>query len=237
MSSALGIAAVTAVLKNLLDNRLIEQGVAASLGDVSVSALPPDRIPTGTDERSQLNLFLYRITPNSKWRAAPANGATHAGTALESAHTASTKDSARGAAPRTSTHADSADSPTPPDVPPRPPLALDLHYLLTAYGEQDLQAEILLGYGIETLHSAATLHREAIRNALAAITSTGSTAVIPPARAALAATQLGDSVAAIDIAPEFLSTEEVSRLWSTLQARYRPSAAYKVSTVLIGSGA
>ena len=242
MSSALGIAAVTAVLKNLLDNRLIEQGVAASLGDVSVSALPPDRIPTGTDERSQLNLFLYRITPNSKWRAAPANGATLARTALESDHTASTKDSSRGAAPRgaaprASTHADSADSPTPPDVPPRPPLALDLHYLLTAYGEQDLQAEILLGYGIETLHSAATLHREAIRNALAAITSTGSTAVIPPARAALAATQLGDSVAAIDIAPEFLSTEEVSRLWSTLQARYRPSAAYKVSTVLIGSGA
>src|SRR5437660_7926311 len=126
MSSALGIAAVTAVLKNLLDNRLIEQGVAASLGDVSVSALPPDRIPTGADERSQLNLFLYRLTPNSGWR-----GRT---TADGNGNGAPTRGAAQAVGPR--------------------PLALDLHYLVTAYGEQDLQAEILLGYAIQTLHEA-----------------------------------------------------------------------------------
>ncbi len=63
MSSALAIASVTAVLKSLLDNRLVEQGAPASVGDVSVTALPPDRITTGADERSQLNLFLYRVTP------------------------------------------------------------------------------------------------------------------------------------------------------------------------------
>src|SRR6266540_6897560 len=44
MSSALVIASMTAVLKSLLDNRLIEHGVAATVGDVSVTALPPDRI-------------------------------------------------------------------------------------------------------------------------------------------------------------------------------------------------
>src|SRR5438067_457520 len=104
MSSALAIAAVTAVLKNLLDNRLIEQGVAATLGDVTVSAQPPDRISVGADEKSQLNLFLYRLTPNTGWRKTDSrNGNGHG-----------------------------------------PSLALDLHYLLTAYGEQDLQAEILL---------------------------------------------------------------------------------------------
>jgi uncharacterized protein DUF4255 len=200
MSSALGIAAVTAVLKNLLDNRLIEQGVAASLGDVTVSALPPDRIPTGADERSQLNLFLYRLTPNSAWRVRP----------------------------------DRAGVKSTPGGPP--PLALDLHYLLSAYGEQDLQAEILLGYGVQTLHEAGTLERDAIRAALAAIAPNGSAGVVPPARAALSSSRLAEAVERIEVTPEFLGTEEVSRLWSTLQARYRPSAAYKVSAVLIEAG-
>ncbi len=40
MSSALAIAAVTAVLKDLLINGLIDHDLTASIGDVSVSALP-----------------------------------------------------------------------------------------------------------------------------------------------------------------------------------------------------
>jgi hypothetical protein len=190
MSSALGIAAVTAVLKNLLDNRLIEQGIAASLGDVTVSALPPDRITVGADEKSQLNLFLYRLTPNTNWRK---NGHARA-------------------------------------------LVLDLHYLLTAYGEQDLQAEILLGYGMQMLHEADSLDRGDIRSALAVIAPRGSAGVISPTRAALSESKLADAVERIDITPEFLSTEEISRLWSTLQARYRPSSAYKVSAVMLEAG-
>jgi Pvc16 N-terminal domain len=192
MSSALGIAAVTAVLKNLLDNRLIEQGVAGRLGDVTVSALPPDRIATGADEKSQLNLFLYRLTPNTAWRK---GSGEHNGRAR--------------------------------------PLAIDLHYLLTAYGEQDLQAEILLGFGMQTLYQAGTLGREEIRSSLAVIAPRGSASVIAPARAALSESSLADAVEHLEITPEFLSTEEISRLWSTLQARYRPSTAYKVSAVLI----
>ncbi len=45
-----------------------------------------------------------------------------------------------------------------------PPLALDLHYLLTAYGAAEMNAEILLGYGMQLLHqfpgskSRATAH-------------------------------------------------------------------------------
>ena len=200
MSSALSIAAVTAVLKNLLDNRLIEQGLATSLGDVSVSALPPDRIATGADEKSQLNLFLYRLTPNSSWRRSTP---TEHGGASNGAR----------------------------------PLALDLHYLLTAYGEQDLHAEILLGYGIQMLYEAATLDREAIRASLAVIAPQNSAGVIAAARAALSDSSLADAVERIEVTPEFLSTEEVSRLWSTLQARYRPSSAYKVSAVLIEASA
>ncbi|PJI52282.1 hypothetical protein CTI14_44950, partial [Methylobacterium radiotolerans] len=47
-----------------------------------------------------------------------------------------------------------------------PPLALDLHYLLTAYGRAELQAEVLLGYALQLLHESAVLPREAVRRAL-----------------------------------------------------------------------
>src|ERR1044072_4100458 len=69
MSNALAIASVTAVLKDLLNNRLIDHDVAASVGNVAVTRLAPDRIDTtSTSQQSQLNLFLYQVTPNSGWR-------------------------------------------------------------------------------------------------------------------------------------------------------------------------
>src|ERR1043165_2338880 len=43
-----------------------------------------------------------------------------------------------------------------------PPLALDLHYLLTAYGGAELHSEILLGYGMQLLHETPVLPRDAI---------------------------------------------------------------------------
>ena len=46
------------------------------------------------------------------------------------------------------------------------PLALDLHYVLTAYGRADFQAEILLGYAMHLLHERPVLDRAAIRRAL-----------------------------------------------------------------------
>jgi hypothetical protein len=208
MSSALAIASVTAVLKNLLDNRLIEQGVAASVGDVTVTALPPDRITTGADERSQLNLFLYRITPNTGWRRSPLT--------LGNGHQA-----------RNGSNGSDGEAKVEPPV----PLALDLHYLLTAYGEQDFQAEILLGYAMQLLHEVSALTPEHIRSALAGPNGSGGS--LPPTRAALAASPLADLVEQVTIIPEFTNSEEMSRLWSALQARYRPSATYKVSAVLL----
>jgi hypothetical protein len=64
MSSALILASVTAVIRNLLENGLVERGVTSSIGsDTSISALPLDRIETGTEEKAQINLFLYQVTP------------------------------------------------------------------------------------------------------------------------------------------------------------------------------
>ena len=58
MSSAVAIAAVTAVLKELLVNGLIDHDLTASLGDVIVTAMAPDRITTGADERSHSIFFV-----------------------------------------------------------------------------------------------------------------------------------------------------------------------------------
>src|SRR4051794_27104830 len=123
MSSALAIASVTAVLKDLLNNGIIDRDLVSALGGVTVTALPPDRIDTSANNRqSQLNLFLYQVTPNAEWRNAKNSSA---------------------------------------------PLALDLHYLLTAYGASEFHGEILLGYGMQLLHETPILPIEAIRRALA----------------------------------------------------------------------
>ena len=67
MSNALAIAAVTAVLKSLLQEHLVKLG-----GSAEVTVLAPDLIlPNNTTAGSQgdkLNLFLYQVTPNSGWR-------------------------------------------------------------------------------------------------------------------------------------------------------------------------
>ena len=69
MSNALAIAAVTAVIKDLLDNAVIGNSVNSAVGgSVTVTALPPSRITVGNDEAPQLNLFLYHITPNQGWQ-------------------------------------------------------------------------------------------------------------------------------------------------------------------------
>lgn len=112
-----------------------------------------------------------------------------------------------------------------------PPLALDLHYLLTAYGIADLQAEVLLGYGLQLLHENPVLSRAAIRTALNPSPVSG--ALLPSVYQALHSADLAEQVEMLKITPSPMSTEEISRLWSALQAHYRPSAAFQVSVVLI----
>ena len=46
MSGALAVAAVSAVLKDLLDNRVAKPDIASSVGDVTVTALPPIASPS-----------------------------------------------------------------------------------------------------------------------------------------------------------------------------------------------
>lgn len=191
MSSALAIASVTHVLKEVLNGGLIENDVAGIVGGtVSVSALPPDRIDTGDTEDRQLNLFMYQATYNQAWRNFGLPSLNAQGERISN-----------------------------------PPLALDLHYLLTAYGPNEFQQEILLGHGMLQIHENPILTREMIRESLS-----------PPINpAALGTSGLADQVEQITISPESLNMEELSRLWTAFGSKYRPHAAYRVTVVLIES--
>jgi hypothetical protein len=199
MSNALAIASVSAVLKNLLNNGLIDKDPAGTLGDFTVTTLPPDRIHKDqpANEANQLNLFLYQVTPNPGWRNVGLPSRAGSGELLTN-----------------------------------PPLALDLHYLLTAYGTENLGAEILLGYAMQVLHETPLLGRDAIR---AALSTNGAVngSVLPQALKALSASELADQFEALKVSPQTMNTEEMSKLWSALQTHYRPTAVYQVSVVLI----
>jgi hypothetical protein len=200
VSNALAIASVSAVLKDLLNTGVIDHQLSGVVGEVTVSALPPDRVLSdGKPETSRINLFMYQVTPNAGWRnvAYPSRDADG-------------------------------------DRIANPPLGLDLHYLVSAYGASEFHAEILLGYALQLLHETPVLTRDAIHKTLApASPVTGS--LLPPPLDTLVASELGDQVEQIRLTPEAMSVEEISKLWGAIQSHYRPTAAYQASVVLIES--
>jgi len=107
-----------------------------------------------------------------------------------------------------------------------PLLALDLYYLMSAYGKKDLDADILLGCAAQVLHETPFLTRTSI---------TGYLEDHPLSTSVLDGSRLADQVEQIKISPVQLSTEEISKLWTAFQAPCRSSIAYQVSVVLIES--
>jgi Pvc16 N-terminal domain len=111
----------------------------------------------------------------------------------------------------------------------RPTLALDLHYLMTAYGAQALFAEVMLGHAALLLHEEPVMSRAQIRTAL------NPPPPAPPIPAQIAASGIDEQIELIRVQPESVNSEELSRMWSALDAQYRPSMAYKVSVALLES--
>ncbi len=107
-----------------------------------------------------------------------------------------------------------------------PKLALDLHYLVTAYGSAEFRAEVLLGHAMFVLHETPVVTRQAIRAALAALPASGLSD-------ALELSRLADQFEQIKIVPRVLNVEEVSKIWTALQSQYRTTAAYQVTVALI----
>ncbi|RFM26933.1 DUF4255 domain-containing protein [Deminuibacter soli] len=194
MSTALAIAAVTHVMKDLLNNGFVDNDVSGAIGgNFALTAIPPDRIDTSVaNEQTQLNLFMYQATVNQGWRNEGLPTHDSAGTRVSN-----------------------------------PPLALDLHYLISAYSATELLPEILMGFAMLILHDTPVLSRDIIKQALQ-----------PPLDVnlpMLALTELAEQTELIKISPVVLSTEEISKLWPAFQAKYRATAAYKVTVVLLQS--
>jgi hypothetical protein len=102
-----------------------------------------------------------------------------------------------------------------------PPLALNLFYLATAYGEEqrtdeEVTSHHLLGRAMSILHDHPLLGADEIRNAL------------PD-------NDLYQQVERVRITMQPMTVDEVSKLWSAFQTPYRLSAFYQAAVILIES--
>jgi uncharacterized protein DUF4255 len=112
------------------------------------------------------------------------------------------------------------------DVIQRPQVALDLHYLLTFYGDDgQLEPQRVLGSVVRTLHAHPVMTRDTIRQT-----------IVKPIFSFLANSNLADAVELVKFTPLPLSLEELSKLWSVyFQTHYSLSIAYQGTVVLIES--
>lgn len=101
-----------------------------------------------------------------------------------------------------------------------PPLALNLYYLLTAYGDdvdnEDAISHHILGRALGALHDHPLLGAAEIQNALA-----GS--------------ELENQLERVRITFQVLTNEDIWKLWSAFQTPFRLSVAYEASVVVIDS--
>ena len=110
-----------------------------------------------------------------------------------------------------------------------PPLAINLHYLVTAYGANPFDMEILLAFAMQVFHNTPVVPRSVIQSALTALSS-GSPST---EQQLISASTLASQIEHIRITPEALTTEEIYRLWTAFQTSYRPTTSYQVSVVVI----
>ena len=107
----------------------------------------------------------------------------------------------------------------------RPQIALDLHYLLSFYGdEQQFEPDRMLGAVVRDLHARPVLQRDAIANTIASHVPT------------LNGSNLADAIEHVKFTPEPLSLEELSKVWSVfMQTPHALSVVYQGRVVLIES--
>ena len=107
----------------------------------------------------------------------------------------------------------------------QPPLPLNLFYLVTAYGKDDDVlspfSHRLLGRAMSVLHDHPVLSSADIKAALPV--------------ADLPLYDLYDQIERVRITPQPLALDELSKLFTAVQAKYRISTAYQAAVVLIES--
>ena len=107
----------------------------------------------------------------------------------------------------------------------KPRAALDLHYLLSFYGDEgELAPQRLLGVVVQTLHARPVLSRDAIQAVVG----------ITPYLKEPKSSDLAQDVETVKFTPLPLNLEELSKLWSVFfQTPYVLSVAYQAGVVLI----
>jgi hypothetical protein len=99
----------------------------------------------------------------------------------------------------------------PSRVLPRPPLAMDLHLLMTAWASSPLEEQTILAWSMQQLHERPLLD-------MGSLAATGW--------------QADESV---QILPTDLSMEDMMRLWDALEPKYHLSVAYVGRVVRVDS--
>ncbi|MBR8640211.1 DUF4255 domain-containing protein [Streptomyces tuirus] len=103
----------------------------------------------------------------------------------------------------------------------RPAAALDLHYLISAYGEEaELVGQRLIGSVVRTLHEIPVLPEDLIE--------------LAGQRPHLAGSDLAGAVQRVRFTPTVMDIDETSKLWGMLhQTPYTLSVVYQAALVLI----
>lgn len=114
-----------------------------------------------------------------------------------------------------------------------PPLSLNLHYLVTAYGNAELQvgaatlfddtqAQFLLGSAMRVLHDVPQV-------------GDGLTTARPPSGRQVLHESLREGFERVKLSLEPLTLEDITKVWTSLALRMRLAAAYVVNVVQIES--
>ncbi|WP_328869529.1 DUF4255 domain-containing protein [Streptomyces sp. NBC_00287] len=103
----------------------------------------------------------------------------------------------------------------------RPAAALDLHYLISAYGEEtELVGQRLIGAVVRALHEIPVLPKDVIEQA--------------GERPHLAGSDLAEAVQRVRFSPTVMDIDEASKLWGMLhQTPYSLSVVYQASLVFV----
>ncbi len=185
MSNYLAIAALTATLKNFL-----QEAVGTNIPNARVKTVRPDLL--GNDQlETGINLFMYQALINP----------SHANDDLPTRRS----DGSLGQ---------------------RPSIALDLCYLLTFFGDENLlEPQRLMGRTVSALHARPIFNSEIIRSAIEDPQYN---------EIGLAQSDLAEQISSIRFSPIALNLEELSKLWSVFfQAPYLLSMAYRGTLVMI----
>lgn len=104
----------------------------------------------------------------------------------------------------------------------RPAAALDLHFLITAYGDEtELVGQRLIGSVVRALHEIPVLPKDVIEQAR-------------EQRPYLTASDLAESAQRVRFTPTVMDVDETSKLWGMLyQTPYALSVVYQATLVLI----